>query len=198
MKNTTFWVVVIILVFGVGMYLKSTSIFDSKGANNLRPEYENKVTPKEKKKTKWISATFKGLIPETGEEIALLFESNGKEIEIWGASTSVWEYEDWSWNEGKLKGNQYLIQYDVEKQYMLNCKHHQVKKEHKQVSTYNNNNSSCSYCDGDGIVTCTMCGGTGRNNLGADCGCVTLYINQLRLGHKPTRTPMHWSCEYCN
>jgi len=197
MKKTTFWVVVILMVFGVGMYVKSTMSFDKKGANNLRPEYIKQDTPKEKKEAKWISSTFKGLIPETGEEIALLFESNGKEIEIWDASISVWEYEDWSWNEGKLKGNQYLIQYDAEKQYMLNCKRHHTKKEYKQASTYNNN-SLCSYCGGDGIVTCTMCAGTGKNNIGADCGCVTLYINQLRLGHKPTRTPMHWSCEYCN
>jgi len=195
MKNATFWVVVILMVFGVGIYVKITMSFDKKGANNLRPEYIKQDTSKEKKEAKWMLSTFKGVLTE-GEDVALIFESKGKRIEFWNTSTSAWELERWEWDADKLNGNQYFIQYDPDKEHLIKCERYHTKKELKQTSTYNN--SSCNYCDGDGIVRCTMCAGTGKNNLGADCGCITLYINQLRLGHKPTRTPMYWSCEYCN
>ena len=56
----------------------------------------------------------------------------------------------------------------------------------------------CSRCNGTGIFTCEMCGGTGTNNLGSTCGCVTYVLNCQRIGTTPSRPALRWSCEYCN
>jgi hypothetical protein len=55
----------------------------------------------------------------------------------------------------------------------------------------------CYRCKGSGIITCTMCGGTGINNMGMDCGCVTYVANCRAMGKEPTRTALQWTCEHC-
>lgn len=55
----------------------------------------------------------------------------------------------------------------------------------------------CYYCKGTGTITCTMCGGTGINNMGNTCGCVTYVENCIAMGKQPTRTALRWTCEMC-
>ncbi len=55
----------------------------------------------------------------------------------------------------------------------------------------------CYQCKGTGMITCTMCGGTGVNNMGMDCGCVTYVANMIAMGKEPHRTSLRWTCENC-
>lgn len=55
----------------------------------------------------------------------------------------------------------------------------------------------CNRCNGTGIEVCTLCGGTGKNNLGWTCGCVTLYENTIMMGHTPIHPPLQWTCTKC-
>ena len=74
------------------------------------------------------------------------------------------------------------------------------------TSSRSNNSSSteqgnsqmvCNRCKGTGIEICTLCGGTGENNLGMTCGCVTMYSNMIQLGHVPDHSPLQWTCTKC-
>jgi len=60
-----------------------------------------------------------------------------------------------------------------------------------------NRKVTCHDCKGEGVIICKMCNGTGVNNNGADCGCVTYVINCIRLGKTPARTALKWVCETC-
>ena len=74
-------------------------------------------------------------------------------------------------------------------------------------SSSNNNNSStyqkekekkvCNRCKGTGIEICNLCGGSGENNLGMTCGCVTLYANTITMGQTPSHPPLQWTCTKC-
>jgi len=57
---------------------------------------------------------------------------------------------------------------------------------------------TCHDCKGAGIIICRMCNGTGVNNNGVDCGCVTYVINCIRLKKTPARTALKWVCETCD
>ncbi len=73
----------------------------------------------------------------------------------------------------------------------------------KETSTYQKQINEepekklCYKCKGEGVITCGMCGGSGTNNMGMVCGCVTYVENCRTLGRKPTRTALQWTCEHC-
>ena len=55
----------------------------------------------------------------------------------------------------------------------------------------------CPTCNGTGVQTCNLCGGSGVNNLGMTCSCVTQYENQKLLGQTPDHPPKRWICLRC-
>lgn len=67
-----------------------------------------------------------------------------------------------------------------------------------QEQVNQNQKKECYRCKGAGIITCTMCNGTGINNMGTECGCVTYVANCRTMGKEPTRTALQWTCEHCN
>ena len=55
----------------------------------------------------------------------------------------------------------------------------------------------CNRCNGTGIEVCHLCGGTGENNLGMTCSCITMYSNMIQMGHTPDHEPLRWTCTKC-
>ena len=57
----------------------------------------------------------------------------------------------------------------------------------------------CSYCKGTGWVTCTMCGGTGINNMGVPCGCLRANKVLVEMGKEPDPyLGPHHKCIMCH
>lgn len=67
-------------------------------------------------------------------------------------------------------------------------------------STSSQNQEKCSNCDGTGMITCKMCGGTGvlKNMPGVDCGCLAYNKNMIQMGKEtdPYQGPVH-PCRDC-
>ncbi len=55
----------------------------------------------------------------------------------------------------------------------------------------------CRYCNGTGTQICNLCGGTGVNNMGIECGCIRTYKMEILAGHTPSHEPLSWTCTFC-
>lgn len=71
-------------------------------------------------------------------------------------------------------------------------------------SSYEDNSSQqqvkkkeCRYCKGTGTQVCNLCGGTGVNNMGIECGCIRTYKMEIMAGHTPSHEPLSWTCTFC-
>ena len=87
-----------------------------------------------------------------------------------------------------------------------NDTNNKVEKEHLESNssesdaTSSQNEEKCSNCDGTGMITCKMCGGTGvlKNMPGVDCGCLAYNKNMIQMGKEtdPYQGPVH-PCRDC-
>jgi uncharacterized protein (TIGR02145 family) len=58
-------------------------------------------------------------------------------------------------------------------------------------------NNICPTCHGTGVQVCNLCGGTGRNNMGIECGCIRTYNAEIAAGNIPSHPPLKWTCPSC-
>jgi uncharacterized protein (TIGR02145 family) len=58
-------------------------------------------------------------------------------------------------------------------------------------------NNVCPTCHGTGIIICSLCGGSGVNNMGIECLCIRTYKMEIAAGHAPSHEPLRWTCTSC-
>jgi hypothetical protein len=68
----------------------------------------------------------------------------------------------------------------------------------QEVSNSQPEPKKCFECRGTGMITCKMCNGTGTNDMGMDCGCLSYNLQMIQLGKEtdPYSGPVH-PCRAC-
>lgn len=61
---------------------------------------------------------------DDGESVFLIFEGNGKKIEVWDMPEEIWYKYDWNpmLGDSKYLGRKFDISIDLEQHYMSKCK----------------------------------------------------------------------------